>query len=91
MVEFHRGDIIGTDVWKKGTDFVREVERDILARYGALLEYIDASASLCFQYPLYRRLGGPQSRSGHRLEEISAASTGDRTPVVQSVVRHCTD
>jgi hypothetical protein len=35
------------------------------------------------RYPLYRRLGGPQSRSGRR--------GGDRTPVVQSVVRHYTD
>jgi hypothetical protein len=26
-----------------------------------------------------------------RLEEKSYASVGDRTPVVQSVVRHCTD
>jgi hypothetical protein len=25
------------------------------------------------------------------LEEKSSASVGDRTPVVQSVVRHCTD
>jgi hypothetical protein len=36
--------------------------------------------------PLDRRLGGPQSWSGHRLEEKSFASAGDRTPVVQSVV-----
>jgi hypothetical protein len=43
------------------------------------------------RYPLYRRLGGPQSRSGHRLEEKSSAFVGDRTPVVQSVVRHYTD
>jgi hypothetical protein len=42
--------------------------------------------------PLYlsdTRLGGPQSWSGHMLEETSFASTGDRMPVVQS--RHCTD
>jgi hypothetical protein len=43
------------------------------------------------QYPLDRRLGGPQSRSGHRLEEKSLASAWDRTPVVQSVLRHYTD
>jgi hypothetical protein len=33
------------------------------------------------QYPLYRRLGGPQSWSGHRLEEKTFASARDRTPV----------
>jgi hypothetical protein len=38
------------------------------------------------RYPLYRRLGGPQSRSGHRY-----CLCRDRTPVVQSVVRHYTD
>jgi hypothetical protein len=43
------------------------------------------------QYPLYRRLGGPQSRSGRRGYKKSSASVGDRIPVVQSVVRHCTD
>jgi hypothetical protein len=44
------------------------------------------------QYRLDRRLGGPQSRSGHRdLEEKSSASFGDRTPVIQSVVSHYTD
>jgi hypothetical protein len=32
------------------------------------------------RYQLYRRLSGPQSRS--------SASVGNRTPVVQSVVRH---
>jgi hypothetical protein len=36
------------------------------------------------QYPLYRRLGGPQSRSGHRLEEKSFAPAGDRTPIARS-------
>jgi hypothetical protein len=34
------------------------------------------------QYPLYRRLSGPQGRSGRRLEEISFA--GDRTPIARS-------
>jgi hypothetical protein len=44
------------------------------------------------RYPLYRRLGGPQSRSGCRgLEEKFCASVMDRTPAVQSVVRYCTD
>jgi hypothetical protein len=38
------------------------------------------------RYPLYRRLGRPQ-----RLEEKSSVSVGDRTPVVQSVVRQYTD
>jgi hypothetical protein len=40
------------------------------------------------RYPLARRLGGPQSRSGHMLEEKSFASAGDRTPFVKYVVRH---
>jgi hypothetical protein len=38
-------------------------------------------------YPLERRLGRPQSWSGERIEEKSLASTGDRTLVVQFVVR----
>jgi hypothetical protein len=47
------------------------------------------------RYPLYRRLGGPQSRSGHkRLEEKSfrlcRGSNLDR-PGVQPVARHYTD
>jgi hypothetical protein len=56
-----------------------------------------ASAALYTQgkgpwYPLYRRLGGSQSRSGCRgYREKSSASVGDRTPVVQSVVRHYTN
>jgi hypothetical protein len=44
------------------------------------------------RYPLDRRLGGPQSRVWTQgLEEKSSVSVGDRTPVVQSVVRHYTD
>jgi hypothetical protein len=47
------------------------------------------------QYPLYRRLGGPQSRPGHRgWRKSPFASAGgsilDR-PVVQPVARHYTD
>jgi hypothetical protein len=42
------------------------------------------------RYPLDKRLGGPQSRTGHRLEETSFAPARDRTSVVQSVVRHYT-
>jgi hypothetical protein len=38
------------------------------------------------RYPLYRRLGGPR-----RIQDKSFAPAGDRTPVVQSVVRHYTD
>jgi hypothetical protein len=42
------------------------------------------------RYPLDRRLGGPLEPVWmQRLEEKS--SVGDRTPVVQSVVRHYTD
>jgi hypothetical protein len=41
---------------------------------------------------LDRRLGGPQSCSEHkRLEEKFFASARDRTPLIQSVVRHYTD
>jgi hypothetical protein len=43
------------------------------------------------RYPLYTRLGGPQSRSGHRLEEKFFVSAGDRIPVIQSFVIHYTD
>jgi hypothetical protein len=43
------------------------------------------------QYPLNKRLGGPQSCSGHRLEEKSFASVGNRTSVIQAVIRHYTD
>jgi hypothetical protein len=46
------------------------------------------------RYPLDRRLGGPQSRSGHMLKEKSfclcRGSKPDR-PVVQAVARHYTD
>jgi hypothetical protein len=46
------------------------------------------------RYPLYRRLDGPQSRSGHRLEGkmicLCRGSKLDRS-VVQSVTRHYTD
>jgi hypothetical protein len=44
------------------------------------------------RYPVYRRLGGPQSWSGHRGQRKTAtASAGDRTQVVQSAVRHYSD
>jgi hypothetical protein len=43
-------------------------------------------------YPLDRRLGGPPEPVWtQRLEEKFSASVGDRTPVIQSVVRHYTD
>jgi hypothetical protein len=47
------------------------------------------------RYPLYRRLGGPYSRSGHKkIEEKSSClcrvSNLD-SPVFQSVVRHYTE
>jgi hypothetical protein len=41
------------------------------------------------RYALHRRLGGPQSRSGHR-SYLCRGSNLDR-PVVQPVVRHHTD
>jgi hypothetical protein len=43
------------------------------------------------RYPLYRRLGGPQSRSGYRgWRKNHFASAGDWTPVLQSVVKYYT-
>jgi hypothetical protein len=42
------------------------------------------------QYPLDRRLGGPQSRSEHGLEEKSSAPVGVQTPIVHPVVGHYT-
>jgi hypothetical protein len=43
-------------------------------------------------YLMDRRLGGPQSLSGHtRVEEKYFASAQDQTPIIQSVVRHYTD
>jgi hypothetical protein len=42
------------------------------------------------RYPLDRRLGGTQSWSGRRGPEEKSAPVGDRTPIVQPVVRHCT-
>jgi hypothetical protein len=51
-----------------------------------------ASAALYPRYSLDRRLGGaPEPVWTQRLEEKSSAPVGDRTPVVQSVVRHYTD
>jgi hypothetical protein len=43
------------------------------------------------QYPLERRLGGPQGRSGRCGEEKNLASAGNRTPAVQLVARRYTD
>jgi hypothetical protein len=46
------------------------------------------------QYPLHRRLGGPQSRSGRRGEEKDLDTTGIRIPdtlVVQPVASRYTD
>jgi hypothetical protein len=37
------------------------------------------------RYPLDRRLGGPQSRSGHYGEEKNPYSAGNRTPKDQPV------
>jgi hypothetical protein len=43
------------------------------------------------RYLLDRGLGEPKKFWTQRLEEKFFASAGDRTPVVQSVVRHYTD
>jgi len=40
------------------------------------------------QYPFYRRLGGPQGRSGQVENFIP---TGIRSQTVQPIVSHCTD
>jgi hypothetical protein len=42
-------------------------------------------------YPLYRRLGGPQSRPGCCGEEKNLAHDVNRTPAVETVARHYTD
>jgi hypothetical protein len=42
-------------------------------------------------YPLYRRLGGPKSRSGRYGEEKNLASAGNRTPAVQHVASRYTN
>jgi hypothetical protein len=42
-------------------------------------------------YPLDRRLGGPQSRSGHGGEEKNSHSlSGREPPIIQPVAQHCT-
>jgi hypothetical protein len=43
------------------------------------------------RYPLTKRPSRHQRQSGHKLEEKSFASAGDRNPGVQSVVRLYTD
>jgi hypothetical protein len=43
------------------------------------------------QYPLDRRLGGPQRWSGQRLEEKSLASARDQSLLTQSLARQYTD
>jgi hypothetical protein len=45
----------------------------------------------CPRYPLDRRLGGPQSRSGHYGEEKNLTPAGNRTPVVQPIACRYTD
>jgi hypothetical protein len=57
-------------------------------------DQLHAPAAFYPRYPLDRRLGGPQSRSGHRGYRknrcLYQESNLDR-PVVQSVVRHYID
>jgi hypothetical protein len=48
------------------------------------LAHCEAVILLFMKYPLYKRLGGLQSRSGHRLEEKSFAPAGDRTLIARS-------
>jgi hypothetical protein len=43
------------------------------------------------QYPLYRKLGGPQSWSGHGVEEKNSQPSPEiEYPLLQSVVNHYT-
>jgi hypothetical protein len=71
---------------------------DLGARWGRVWSASRPGRALAWgkdpRYPLHKRLGGPQSRSGQRLEEKSfrlcRGSNLDR-PVVQSIVRHYTD
>jgi hypothetical protein len=42
-------------------------------------------------YPLDRRLGGPQSRSGRCGEEKDLATAGNRTPILQPVAYRYSD
>jgi hypothetical protein len=52
-----------------------------------------APSAFYSRYPLYRRLGGPQSRSGHRgYRKILCPRRGSNLdrPVVQPVARHYT-
>jgi hypothetical protein len=39
----------------------------------------------CSRYPQYRRMGGPQRRSGHYEEETNLAPFGNQTPAAQPV------
>jgi hypothetical protein len=42
-------------------------------------------------YPLNRRLGGPQSRFGHGVEEKNSQPLpGQEHPIIQPVAQHCT-
>jgi hypothetical protein len=43
------------------------------------------------QYPLDRRLGGPQSRFGRCVQEKNLVPAGIRTPALQLVARRYTD
>jgi hypothetical protein len=43
------------------------------------------------RYPLDKRKGGPQRRSGRCGEEKNLAPAGNRTPAAQSVARRYTD
>jgi hypothetical protein len=49
-----------------------------------------APAALYPRYPLNRRLGGLRAVQTQGLEEKSSVSAGDRTPIVQPIVRHYT-
>jgi hypothetical protein len=42
------------------------------------------------RYPLERKLGGPQSRSGRCGAEKNLDPSGNRTPAVQRVAHRCT-
>jgi hypothetical protein len=79
-----RGDVVHTHSWP--WRYMGGGEWSASRLYRALSPGMDP------RYPFNRRLGGPQSWSGHRgYRKKSFASAADRIPAVQSVARHYTD
>jgi uncharacterized RmlC-like cupin family protein len=77
---------------------IREVPSSILGSQTSYSDWCQRHASAALYpwekdplYPLDKRLGSSQSWSGNRFEEKFFVSVGDRSPIVQFVVRHYTD